>query len=182
VASRHWFAIVALGRDRPGIVADLSECVYECGYNLEDASMTNLGNEFAVLMLVSGAGSKPDGSLQEAAKRLEWERNLTVFLRPVLDPPIDRPITDSVPYTITAVGVDRAGIVAGVSKCLARRGIGIADLRGAVSEAPQSGTPVYTLTLRLSLGGDDDIAALAEELHEIGERLDVDVSLRPDTD
>ncbi len=180
MAARHWFAIIALGRDRPGIVADLSECVYECGYNLEDASMTNLGNEFAVLMLVSGAGSKPDGSLQEAAKRLEWERNLTVFLRPVLDPPVHEPVTSDRPYTITAVGVDRAGIVAGVAKCLAARSIDINDLRGFVSEAPQSGTPVYTLNLRVILGADDDTEDLATELHDIGEQLDVEVTLAGD--
>ncbi|MFN2375941.1 MAG: glycine cleavage system protein R, partial [Candidatus Binatia bacterium] len=78
--------MAAIGRDRPGIVADLSECVYSCGGNLEDASMTMLGSEFATLMLVSGSGPDLRDRLYEATKRVEWERQLTVFLRPVEGP------------------------------------------------------------------------------------------------
>ena len=86
MSQKKWFAMAAIGRDRPGIVADLSGCVYACGCNLEDASMTMLGSEFATLMLVSGSGADLQDKLYEATKRLEWERHLTIFLRPV-DPP-----------------------------------------------------------------------------------------------
>jgi len=50
---RRWFAMSAIGRDRPGIVADLAELIYECDCNLEDSRMTILGSEFAVLLLLS---------------------------------------------------------------------------------------------------------------------------------
>ena len=50
---KQWFALSAIGRDRPGIVADLAELIYECDCNLEDSSMTMLGGEFAVLLLLS---------------------------------------------------------------------------------------------------------------------------------
>jgi glycine cleavage system transcriptional repressor len=86
MSQKKWFAMAAIGRDRPGIVADLAECVYACGCNLEDASMTMLGTEFATLMLVSGNGTDLQERLYQASKRLEWERRLTVFLRPVDDP------------------------------------------------------------------------------------------------
>ena len=46
------FALSAIGRDRPGIVADLAELIYECDCNLEDSRMTILGSEFAVLLLL----------------------------------------------------------------------------------------------------------------------------------
>ena len=78
---RQWFAIAAIGRDRPGIVADLSECVFNCGCNLEDASMTMLGSEFATLMLVSGTEPDLAAKLADTTKRLEWERSLTIFVR-----------------------------------------------------------------------------------------------------
>jgi glycine cleavage system regulatory protein len=47
-------------RDRPGIVADLAQLVFDCEANLEDSRMTLLGNEFAAILLVlrSGAGSR----------------------------------------------------------------------------------------------------------------------------
>ena len=45
----------AIGKDRPGIVADLAELIFEHGCNLEDSSMTILGGEFAVLLLFTAA-------------------------------------------------------------------------------------------------------------------------------
>lgn len=184
MSKRNWFAIIALGRDRPGIVADLSGCIFECGYNLEDASMTQLGNEFAVLMLAS-ALDPGDGSarqtLLDATKRLEWERNLTVFVRPLEEAPPPRTSSTTARYTVTAVGVDRAGIVAGVSRCLAEYGCGIADLRGVVSEAPQSGTPVYTLRIRTSVPDEVNTGSLARRLEQIGKEVDVEISFSEDT-
>src|SRR5205085_9060668 len=103
MSQKKWFAMAAIGRDRPGIVADLSECVYACGCNLEDASMTMLGSEFATLMLVSGSGADLQEKLYEATKRLEWERHLTVFLRPVEGPGV---AGTGVDYSLPAVGVD----------------------------------------------------------------------------
>ena len=55
---KQWFALSAIGRDRPGIVADLAELIYECDCNLEDSSMTILGSEFAVLLLLTGEASR----------------------------------------------------------------------------------------------------------------------------
>ena len=55
---KRWFALSAIGRDRPGIVADLAELIYECDCNLEDSSMTILGSEFAVLLLLDGRGRR----------------------------------------------------------------------------------------------------------------------------
>ncbi len=44
----------ALGRDRTGIVQDITEVILNCGGNIEESRMTTLGAEFAMLMLVSG--------------------------------------------------------------------------------------------------------------------------------
>ena len=75
---KKWFALSAIGHDRPGIVADLAELIYECDCNLEDSSMTILGGEFAVLLLLSGQGPETERLLSTACKRLEWEKRLTV--------------------------------------------------------------------------------------------------------
>src|SRR6185312_1702572 len=80
---KQWFALSAIGDDRPGIVADLSELIYECDCNLEDSSMTLLGSEFAVLLLLSGESADLERRLNAACKRLEWEKRLTVFFRPL---------------------------------------------------------------------------------------------------
>lgn len=178
---RRWFAVAAIGRDRPGIVADLSECVYASDCNLEDASMTMLGSEFSTLMLVSGVGADAQAKLGDAFRRLEWERRLTVFMRP-LEGPAPTPGKASAPWLLEAEGIDKAGIVARISRCLADRGIQITDLRSRTIDGPEAGTPIYRLLIRLSLP--EVVAAapqsLERELHGIAEELRVEITLRPD--
>src|SRR5438128_12152044 len=101
---RRWFALSAIGRDRPGIVADLAGLIYECDCNLEDSSMTILGSEFAVLLLLSCEGEDVERRLSAGCKRLEWEKRLPEFFlppeaagppRPAGPPegPMQRPVT-----------------------------------------------------------------------------------------
>ncbi|HEY2773625.1 MAG TPA: ACT domain-containing protein [Candidatus Binatia bacterium] len=176
MSHKHWFAMAAIGRDRPGIVADLAECVYGCGCNLEDASMTMLGSEFATLMLVSGSDAGIREKLYEATKRVEWERGLTVFLRPV-DPPAAR--SGGTGYSLSAVGVDKAGIVAGVSRVLADHGVLITDLRGEAKPVAESGTPLYTLAIRMIVPEQCPLPRLQGDLDRAGAGLGIEVSTRP---
>jgi predicted amino acid-binding ACT domain protein len=52
---RRWFVLTAIGRDRPGLVAELARLVYDSDANLDDSRMTILGTDFAVILLCSGA-------------------------------------------------------------------------------------------------------------------------------
>ena len=74
------FLLTAFSKDRPGIVADLSQVIYENGYNLEESSMTYLAGEFAILLLLSTSGQN-DGDVQEKlsseCRRLEREKGIT---------------------------------------------------------------------------------------------------------
>jgi len=177
MSQKQWFAMAAIGRDRPGIVADLSECVFQCGCNLEDASMTMLGSEFATLMLVSGTDAALSERLYEATKRLEWERHLTVFLRRVEPPPADDGKRSE--YSLTAIGVDKAGIVAGVSRALADHDVLIADLRGEARPGAESGTPVYKLAIRMHVPDACDLSRLRTDLDKVAADLGVEIAIDP---
>lgn len=176
MSQRKWFAMAAIGRDRPGIVADLSECVYSCGCNLEDASMTMLGSEFATLMLVSGSGDDLRDRLYEATKRLEWERHLTVFLRQV-EPPSSGASEPFETGNLSAIGVDKAGIVAGVSRVLADHKVLIVDLRGEIRPVAQSGTPLYTLAIRMRVPCSASKEKLGADLEAVAARLGIEITL-----
>ena len=94
---QQWFILTAVGRDRPGIVAELAQLVLDCEANLEDSRMTMLGNEFASILLCSG--SRPDlkERLEAGARRLEWENRLSVLVRPLEGeprPPVPAPVPE----------------------------------------------------------------------------------------
>lgn len=177
---KQWFALSAIGRNRPGIVADLSELIYDCDCNLEDSSMTVLGSEFAVLLLLSGQGEDVGERLSAACKRLEWEKRLTVFFRPLEgDPTSVPPPGETHRHVLTATGLDKAGIVARVSRCLADAGINIREMETQSRPEPESGAPFYTMRIEMDVPAAADATALREQLDAIGRDLYVDITLEP---
>ena len=178
---KHWFALSAIGRDRPGIVADLAQLIYDCDCNLEDSSMTILGSEFAVLLLLSSTRAEAERLLASGCKRLEWEKRLTVFFRPLESEPVPYAARARArQYTLQAIGVDRAGIVAKIARCLADHAVTIAEMTTQSRPEPESGTPIYTMRMQLDVPHDTDAAALGRRLQAIGEELQVDLSFTSD--
>jgi len=175
---KQWFALSAIGKDRPGIVADLAELIYECDCNLEDSSMMLLGGEFAVLLLLSGVGDGLDERLRAACKRLEWERRLTVFIRPLEGEPAPYGVHEPrVLFQLHAVGVDKAGIVARICRYLADRRINITRLQSHSRPQPETGTPIYDLRIQLDAPVDADATSLRRELEDVAASMNVDVTL-----
>ena len=176
---KRWFALSAIGRDRPGIVADLAELIYECDCNLEDSSMTILGSEFAVLLLLSGEGPDLERRLSAGCKRIEWEKRLTVFFRPLDgDPYAEPPARRTIPMECEVSGVDKAGIVARVSRALAEHGVNVTALQTQSRPGPETGTPMFTMQIRMAVPAELDRRVLRERLERVAADLRVDVSLQ----
>ena len=175
---KRWFALSAIGRDRPGIVADLAGLIYECDCNLEDSSMTVLGSEFAVLLLLSCEGEDVERRLSTGCKRLEWEKRLTVFFRPLEGDGPPRPAgTPGTPMECAVTGVDKAGIVARVARVLADHGVNITALSTQSRPEPESGTPIYTMRIQMTVPRTVDRQALRAELERVAADLRVDLAL-----
>jgi glycine cleavage system transcriptional repressor len=177
---KRWFALSAIGRDRPGIVADLAELVYDCDCNLEDSSMTILGSEFAVLLLLTGDAPDVEQRLSTASKRLEWEKRLTVFVRPLEGEPISYAVGEQArPYELRATGVDKAGLVARVTRVLAQRGANIVQMFTHSRPEPGTGTPIYTMRIQLDVPSGVSEDSLRAELERVARDLHIEVTLQP---
>lgn len=175
--SKRWFAMSAIGGDRSGIVADLAELIFECDCNLEDSSMTILGSEFAVLLLLTGEGPEVGQRLSTACKRLEWEKRLTVFVRELDHGPAAGAHGGTL-LECVVTGVDKAGIVARVARTLADAGVNVTDLRSEVRPEPQSGTPLYTMRLKMTVPAGFDRRELLARLDRVAAELRVDLVVR----
>ncbi len=176
---RNWFILSAVGRDRPGIVADLAQLIFDCEANLEDSRMTILGNEFAAILLCSGSSPDLEHQLAEGARRLEWQNRLTVFLRPLEGeprPPVPAPGTSL--HRVQAEGEDRAGIVARICRVLADLSVNIADLQSDSVPTP-SGTPIYRLTIQAEVPQTLPMEDLEKALDEAGQQIGIDVRIEP---
>ena len=178
---KQWYALSAIGKDRPGIVADLAELIFEHSCNLEDSSMTVLGGEFAVLLLFTGSGDADlERRLSSVCKRLEWERRLTVFFRPLEGPPVPYGHGERrAAFDLVATGIDKAGIVARVCRVLAERDITIREMKTNSRPEPESGTPLYTMRIEMGVPESVKRAELESALERVAEELKIDVSLKP---
>jgi glycine cleavage system transcriptional repressor len=176
---RRWVILSAVGRDRPGIVADLAQLVYDCEGNLEDSRMTILGNEFAAILLCSGTTADFERRLSDGARRLEVKNRLTVFARPLEGeprPPV--PAAGTRLYRLDAEGEDRAGIVARICRVLADRGVNIADLQSRTIPSPSGGS-IYSMTILAEVPDRLEVPDLAKALDEAGRSIGVEVRLAP---
>ncbi|MFC1888436.1 glycine cleavage system protein R [Thermodesulfobacteriota bacterium] len=175
---KSFFAISAIGKDRPGIVADITEMVYECGCNLEDSSMTILRGYFALLLLLSSHDRDIENRLSASCKRLEWEKKLTIFFAPITEAESSLKATDRrIEYELQTTGLDKAGIVYKISRLLADHGINVIDLNTKVAPSPQSGTPLYTMKIHMKVPPEIEESALREELNRLEEDLSVEITL-----
>jgi glycine cleavage system transcriptional repressor len=176
---KRFYALSAIGKDRPGIVADVAGLIYECGGNLEDSRMTLLGSQFALLILLSGSGEEFQYCLSTRCKKLEWEKRLTVFLTPIEESEslsVSKAMKEN--YELSTTGLDRMGVVFHVSRLLADHEINIMDMQTKATPSPESGTPLFAMKILLQVPEKISYPALAEKLNLLGEKLAIDISLR----
>ncbi len=161
-------AVTAIGADRPGIIARVTGVLRDRGGNLEDASMTILGGQFAIMLLVSG-DLEPE-ALEAALQEATADLGLVVTVRAVGPGATSPPAT----HVLSVYGTDRPGIVAEVSAVLAEAGVNVTDLTTRVLEGERS---VYAMMLEIALDdperADDLLAAVLERVD------DVDASIHP---
>jgi glycine cleavage system transcriptional repressor len=176
---KTYFILSAMGKDRPGIVADVSGVIYECGGNIEDSSMSLLRNHFALLLLFSTEREEVNQKLTSTLKQLEWEKNLTVFYSPITFEeayPKTKEQTDR--FKITTSGVDHAGIVFKVCRLLADRKVNIIDMETHRVLSAESGTPLFEMDIDVGVPRSISEPGLREDLHHLANELMIDLVLK----
>lgn len=174
--ANHFFLLTAFGNDRPGIVAEIADKLFHLGGNIEDASMTRLGGEFSIMLVVGLPEAVTARRLQKAWKGLEKDLRLSIRAKPIslkLARARQRPEAS---HLISVYGTDKPGIVYRVAKVLANRRINITDLNTKVME--RIGEPFYVMLLEIQLPPGTKVGDLADELERLGRLLGVEITLQ----
>ena len=171
------FIMTAFSKDRPGIVADIAEVVYENGCNLEDSTMTSMLDEFAIILLFAGKGDDLKDQLLKDCRRLEREKRITAFIRSV----DERESQEQINFytkTINIEGIDQTGIVFKVCRFLANNNINIENLTSRRFTSPESGTPFYHMEIKVQVPEKVSAEHLEKGLSRVGEELNLEISVR----
>jgi glycine cleavage system transcriptional repressor len=169
------FALSAIGRDRPGIAAGVSEVLLRHGVNVEDSRMAILRGHFTMMLVVS-APAEADveelrGELAEVGRQLELE---AVLLSPIEQ--LDPALLAEASHVVTVYGGDHPGILHAATAALAGLGADITDLQTRL--VGEDREPIYALLMEVALPPGVEPAALSRALETVGREQGVDVSVR----
>jgi glycine cleavage system transcriptional repressor len=170
------FALSAIGRDRPGIVAGVSGALLRHGANIEDSRMAILGGHFTMMLIVSTPDEADVDALRGALAETQAELGLgALTLEEVSDEHgVARPEPS---HVVTVYGADHPGIVNSVAAALAGAGVNVVDVAThLVEEAGEQS--LYVMMMEVDLPDGLDAERMEADLRTIAEREHLDLSVR----
>ncbi len=170
-----YFALTIIGRDRPGIVSQVTEILYRLGFNIADSSCSILGGQFSMILIISSPDIKEDSDFKEEFSALE-ENNLSVYIRTLKPGGEISPDIEGDHCMISVYGSDKPGIVYQVAKELGEHKINITDLNTKLIGEEKS--PVYVMMLEATLPEGIALQDVEGWMKELKQQLKVDISVR----
>jgi glycine cleavage system transcriptional repressor len=153
----HWYMLSLVGKDRPGLVAEVSAALCKAGCNLGDSSMARLGANFSIMVMVQW-----DGSIKQ----------LQAIVQPISQTLALTPHIDELPggmehhvepdVRISVYASDRLGIIEDATTALAEAGLNILHLDSNTDQEKGTQNKTYYLHIEgtVSKGLDPLYAAL----------------------
>ncbi len=168
--------ITVLGKDRPGIIAAVSNSLYLMACNLENVNQMILQNEFAGLFI---AEPPPGLTIEEIKKNLDNDltgTGLKIY--------VDTLSTDGNVYEeskgetflLTTIGPDQKGLVARITNIIAGFHVNVTNLT-AVFKGGDDPTD-NIMTYEVFITPDVDQAGLFKSLRKKAKELSLDISIQ----
>ena len=161
------------GRDKVGIVDNVTSVIAKRDGNVESSRMARLGGEFAMLMLVT-VSDKEFASLDQDFQQLRGEGYQVSLLQTEDD---SKKYMGWLPYEIEVTGADHEGIIHEISHHLAAQGINIESMDTSSTPAPMSGTPLFMMKGVVLVPPQLHFHVWSDALEEIGDKLNVSVKV-----
>ncbi len=170
--------ITLTGPDQVGLVERFTKLVLEYHGNVDASRMARLGGVFAILMLVTVPEEDFDAFRTEIRNLRKEGFKLTTNETEQSD---SQQYTGWMPYEIELRGADHEGILHGVTRFLAEKGINIETLDTNMVKAPMSGIPLFMMDAVVVVPPGINPHQWRDGLEEIGDRLNVEIDVSPYT-
>jgi len=168
--------ISVLGQDRPGIIAAVTNLLFDLDCNIENISQTILQTEFSGIFIVGAPEKIGNTELEtQLADRLK-PLGQTVHIKPLQPGPPFCPSADCQPFIIVTQGPDQKGLVARITQILASYGVNVANLQAAFKGGldPGDNTMIYEADIPSSVNQ----KALRSDLREKADELGLEISIQ----
>ncbi len=170
-----YLVISALGQDKPGIVKALSKTILDNNGNICDSRMSVLGDEFALVTMVSGS-DKVITQIENVLNECQESMGLTIICKRTAT----RNVADKrLPYNLNVVALDNPGIVHDVTDFLLEKKVNVEELSTSTYPAAHTGTVMFALDLNVSLPTDINISNFKNEFLNFCDELNLDAAIEP---
>ena len=172
-------ALTFIGKDRPGIIAAITQALFKSGCNIEDTTMTVLEGEFAMILIALLPDQKAEKKLKLAYDSLQKKWGLNHFWKALSGALVrgEKHPKGTQTYILSVIGKDRTGIVYHTSRILAEYHLNITDLNSKILGRP--GSEIFTMILEVDLPARFKVRRLDPAWHNLKRKLHVDVQFRP---
>jgi glycine cleavage system transcriptional repressor len=171
----NYLVITALGKDSPGLIEQLTRTIRDCGCNITESRMTNLGCELCIIMLLAGTWDSI-AKMEDMAGRLEKRLGMSITVKRT-EP--NKFGNNLMPYAIDVVSLDHVGIVHDIAKFMAENNISIQDMHTNAYKAGNTGTPMFSLHMTVNIPANISIAAIRGDFMEFCDQLNLDAIMEP---
>jgi len=170
-----YLVISAIGKDKPGIVNELSKVIHNQQCSIDDSRMTVLGGEFALILLVSGKWNAIS-KLEELIPPLALQLDMTIISKRT---ETREKADNRFPFIADVVSIDHPGIVSSIAEFFSSRNINIEDMNTSSYAAAHTGTKMFSVSLAISIPGDTHLGELREQFSEFCDSLNLDGFMEP---
>ena len=172
-------AFTFIGKDRPGIIAGLTQALAESGCNIEDTTMTILEGQFAMILIASLPGPAVEKKLKKAFDQFRTRWGLNHSWKVLQGQLVrgEKHLRGSRTFLVSVMGRDRTGIVYETSRTLAQFGLNVTDLNSKIlGEGKRS---VFAMILEFDIPKGFNPKRLEPAWQRIRKKLKVDVQMKP---
>jgi glycine cleavage system transcriptional repressor len=167
-------ALSAIGRDRPGIVAEVTRALLGHSLNITHSRMGVLGGRFSMMLIVAAPEGTDLDAVREELARTSDRLALDAYSLSELGAAADAaPAEPS--HVVTVHGVDHPGIVHALAARLAARDVNVYDMTTGLADTGG----LHAMVLEVALPAGLDPEALGAMLAEVGAEQGVEVTVRP---
>lgn len=177
--------LIASGRDRPGLVGELTQMLFRQSANILETRMSNLRGIFVVMILLE-ISPESAAHLSHHADALARATGMNLKLHPHTDndasvptSPATLPNSPALAYRLQTYSIDQPGIVARFSEILQRHGVNVEDLAADQRSAPFAGHPLFVTDFRLRIPAHASVQNIRADLHKLAGDLNCDLDFEP---
>jgi glycine cleavage system transcriptional repressor len=162
-----------LSKDRPGIIADIANVIFELEGDLADMSQSVLDGFFSMIVIAQFDAEITEQMIQEKILNLNSKTELNCIVREINETSISQ--TQSNPgdiYVVTGQGKNRTGLVAAIGSFCRDHSINIIDY-----DTKLSGN-TYSMILDIDIPSTLSPDKIHEKLHRMAQNLGLKIVMQ----